>query len=376
MRSQNFIFILVLLTINSTYTFDLSSFVELRDLNNDPYAKSLVETIQMSMNGADGGRIESIQGLLDDLLMKLIKDQKKSDDDWAKEKQRLDNRITTLKDEISRLQAEIARLNNELKVNVEKRDLSRRNIAQYETQRNEDQVQLRELISRRQQDRANYEAAVKEHAAIVAAVEQVVIALTKLRGSVSGLDRPNHVRSIANEQRDAAWRAGIKKSFVEIIGDDDEASTFVELATEADQAALEKLIALLNDIQRNTKKSLADDEAAENASLSSFNKIKANLEADIKNLETLLTRQRANLEGYLKKINELTLTINIRTSLLHSRQLELKNTVQERLTKLNQYNADTTHRTQEKGTIQRLQKIVKERIATMSKFLRANVNNK
>jgi hypothetical protein len=68
------------------------------------------------------------------------------------------------------------------------------------------------------------------------------------------------------------------------------------------------------------------------------------------------------------------MTLNIRTSLLHSRELELKNTVQERLTKLNQYNSDTTHRTQEKGTIQRLQTIVRERIATMSKFLRANVN--
>jgi len=374
MRSQNFFFILVLLTINSTYTFDLSSFVELSDLNNNPYAKSLVETIQMSMKGADGGRIESIQGLLDDLLMKLINDQKKSDADWAKEKLRLDNRITTLQDEISRLQAEIARLNNEKQDNEGKRDLSRRNIAQYEAQRTEDQVQLRELLTRRQQDRANYEASVKEHAAIVAAVEQVVLALSKLRGSVSGLDRPNHVRAIANEQRDAAWRAGIKKSFVEIIGDDDEASAFVELATEADQAALEKLIALLNDIQRNTKKSLADDEAAEVASLNSFNKVKANLESDIHNLENLLTRQRANLEGYLKKINELTMTLNIRTSLLHSRELELKNTVQERLTKLNQYNSDTTHRTQEKGTIQRLQTIVRERIATMSKFLRANVN--
>jgi chromosome segregation ATPase len=326
------------------------------------------------MKGADGGRIESIQGLLDDLLMKLINDQKKSDADWAKEKLRLDNRITTLQDEISRLQAEIARLNKELKDNEGLRDLSRRNIAQYEAQKTEDQVQLRELLSRRQQDRANYEASVKEHAAIVAAIEQVVLALSKLRGSVSGLDRPNHVKAIANEQRDAAWRAGIKKSFVEIIGDDDEASAFVELATEADQAALEKLIALLNDIQRNTKKSLADDEAAEAASVNSFNKVKANLESDIHNLETLLTRQRANLEGYLKKINELTMTINIRTSLLHSRELELKNTVQERLTKLNQYNSDTTHRTQEKGTIQRLQKIVRERIATMSKFLRANVN--
>lgn len=373
MRSQNFFFILVLLTINSTYTFDLTSFVELNDLNNDPYAKSLVETIQMSMKGANGGRIENIQSLLDDLLMKLINDQKRADGDWQKEKLRLDNRITSLQDEISKLQAEIAKLNNEKKNNEAKRDESRRNIAQYEAQRDQDRVQLRELMTRRKQDRDNYEASVKEHAAIVAAIDQVVVALSKLRGSVSGIGRPDHVRAISNEQRDAAWRAGIKKSFVEIVGDDDEANAFVELATEADQAALERLVALLNDIQRNTKKSLADDEAAEGASLQSYNKLKGNLESDIQNLENLLKRQRANLESYLKTINELTITLNIRTSLLHSRELENKNTIQERLTKLNQYNADTTHRTQEKGTIQKLQTVVKERLVTMSKFLRANV---
>jgi len=376
MRSQNFFFILVLLTINFSNQFNIASFVSINDFQNDPYAKSLVETIQMSMNQANGGRIESIQSLLEDLLMKLINDQKKADADWAKEKARLDNRITSLNDEIARLQAEIARLNKEKQDYEGKRDVSRKNIAQYTVQKTQDQTQLHDLVVRRQRDRTVYEASVKEHAAIIGAIEQVIAALARLRGSVSGIGKPTHVQAIANETRDAAWKAGVKKSFVEIVGDEEEANAFVELATEADQAALEKLIALLNDIERNTKKSLSDDESAEAASVASFNKLKATLEADINSLETLLKRQQANLDHYLKRINELTVTINIRTSLLHSRQLELKNTIQERQTKLNQYNADTAHRTQEKGTIQRLQRIVRERIATMSKFLRSNVNHK
>ena len=82
MRSQNFFFILVLLTINFTYTFDFGSFVELGDLQTDPYARSLIATIQMSMKNTAGGNIENIQSLLDDLLTKLINDQKKADEDF------------------------------------------------------------------------------------------------------------------------------------------------------------------------------------------------------------------------------------------------------------------------------------------------------
>lgn len=329
----------------------------------------------MSMrNAPTGGNVESIQNLLDELLMKLINDQKKADADWAKEKSRLDQRIAALETEIAKLKAEIAQLQKEKADNETKRDLSRRNLVQYTAQRTQNQNSLNEIETRRKSDRKNYEQSVHEHAAIIGAIEQVIAALAKLRGSVSGIGKPTHVGAIGNETRDAAWKAGIKKSFIEIAVDEDEANAFVELATEADQAALEKLIALLENIHRNTKKSLRDDENTEAQSVSSFTRLKAGLEADTRGLDALLKRQQANLDHYLKRITDLTLTINIRTSLLNSRILEHKNTVAERLQKLNQYNNDTAHRAQENKTIRRLQKIVKERLASMSKFLRANVN--
>jgi len=375
MRSQNFIFVLVLLSLNYSNTFDFASFVELGDLQSDPYGKSLIETISMSMKNAPGGKIENIENLLDDLLMKLINDQKKAGEAWTKEKARLNSRIASLKLDISKLKTEISKL-SKVKVDFEaKRDFSKRNIVQYSTQRTQDQTTLKDITNRRKRDRTAYEASVKEHAAIIGAIEQVIAELSKLRGSVSGVGKPSHVRSISNEKRDAAWKAGVKKSFIEIIGDDDEeTNAFIELATEADQAALEKLIALLNNISRNTKKSLSDDERSEAQSLASFKKLKASLEGDIKSLENLLKRQQANLDSYVKKINELTITINIRLSLQHSRELELKNTKKELKTKEARFHADTAHRTKEKAVIQRVQKIVKERLAAMSRFLRKNVN--
>jgi len=376
MRSQNFLFVLVLLSLNYSNTFDFASFVELGDLQSDPYGKSLIETISMSMKNAPGGKIENIQNLLDDLLMKLINDQKKSDDDWAKEKARLNSKISTLKLDISKLKAEIAKLNKTKVENEAKRDFSKKNIQQYTTQKTQDQTTLNDITARRKKDRQNYEASVKEHAAIIGAIEQVINELAKLRGSVSGVNKPSHVQAIANEKRDAAYK-GVKKSLIEIVGDDDEeTNAFIELATEADQAALEKLIALLHNISRNAKKSLSDDESAEAKSLDSFKKLKTSLEGDIKSLENLLKRQHTNLDQYLKKINELTITINIRLSLQHSRENELKNTEVERSSKEQRYHADTAHRSKEKLVIQRVQKIVKERLAAMSHFLRSNVNKK
>jgi len=374
MRSQNFLFVLVLLSLNYSNAFDFASFVELGDLQSDPYGKSLIETISMSMKNAPGGKIENIQNLLDDLLMKLINDQKKAEEAWAKENARLTSKKASLKLQISKLKADIAKLNKK-KVEFEaKRDFSKRNILQYNSQKTQDQTTLNDVTARRKKDRQNYEASVKEHSAIIGAIETVISELAKLRGSVSGVNKPAHMQAIANEKRDAAYK-GVKKSLIEIVGDDDEeTNAFIELATEADQAALEKLIALLQNISRNTKKSLSDDERSEAQSLASFEKLKTSLEGDIKSLENLLGRQQTNLEQYVKKINELTMTINIRSSLLRSRELELKNTKAEYMTKEQHYHADTAHRTKEKTVIQRVQKIVKERLAAMSHFLRSNVN--
>jgi len=328
----------------------------------------------MSMKNAPGGKIEGIQNLLDDLLMKLIKDQEKSDAAFTKEKARLTSKISSLKLDISKLKLEIAKLTKIKVDNESKRDTSKKNIVQYTSQKTSDQTTLNDITSRRKTDRQNYEASVKEHAAIIGAIEQVISELGKLRGSVSGVNKPAHMQAIANEKRDAAYK-GVKKSLIEIIGDDDEeTNAFIELATEADQAALEKLIALLNSISRNTKKSLSDDERSEAQSLASFGKLKASLEGDMKSLTNLLKRQNTNLDQYVKKINELTITINIRLSLQHSREMELKNTQTELGTKTTRYHADTAHRNKEKAVIQKVTAIVKERLAAMSHFLRSSVN--
>jgi len=171
-----------------------------------------------------------------------------------------------------------------------------------------------------------------------------------------------------------AGRKKVKRSFVEIVGNDEEAAAFAELATEADQDALSKLIALLNRIKENVAKSLSDDEAYEKESRATFKRLKVTLQKDNHVLKVALRKQNANLSRYVKKINELTLTINIRVKLLKTRKQELKNTKKERLEKEGRYNRDKKKRNEEKVIIHKLQKIVKDRLSRMSQFLRTKAN--
>jgi len=249
-----------------------------------------------------------------------------------------------------------------------------KNVKQYEAQKIANTNALNQLTLKRKQDKANYKASVRDHAAIIGAIDQVVANLNKLRGSISGIGKPSHVGAIAQEKRDAKFKARMRRSFVEIVGDDVEAAAFAELATEADQDALARLIALLNRIQRNVKKSLSDDESYEKESRATYKKLKITLQKDNAVLVAMLAKQRANLAKYNKKINELTVTIKIRKDLLRSRRQELKNTKKERLEKEARYNRDKKKRNQEKKIIHRLQKIVRDRLARMSQFLKGKVN--
>jgi len=328
----------------------------------------------MSLEKTQGGKIDGIQSLLTDLLNKLILDQKAADGAWAKEKARLDKKINDLTLEISRLKAEIAALRKKRASFRTRLAKAIKNIAQYEAQRVANTKALNDLTLKRKQDKANYKSSVRDHAAIIGAIDQVVASLVKLRGSISGIGKPKHVREISQEKRDAAWKAKLKKSFVEIVGDEAEATAFAELATEADQTALERLIALLSKIQTNVKKSLADDEAFEKESRSIYKRLKTTLEKDNKVLATALTKQRANKSKYEKIITDISVTIKIRKALLKTRVREIGVTKEERFMKESNYNRDKKKRSQEKKIIRRLQKIVKDRLARMSQFLKGKVD--
>jgi len=95
---------------------------------------------------------------------------------------------------------------------------------------------------------------------------------------------------------------------------------------------------------------------------------------DNKVLQTTISHQKANLDKYTKHINELTVSIKLKASLLKTRKKELADAKKDYARLEGIYNRDKKKRSQEKTIIHRLQKIVNDRLARMSQFLKAGVN--
>src|SRR5206468_2241709 len=104
----NVILLVALLTISYSTSFELTSLVEVQELKGSAYGNSLIETVSLSLQ--NGGNINDVQKLLDDLLFKLNQDQLNADRDWEKLNKTLTEKIAELKSTIEGLRVKIADL--------------------------------------------------------------------------------------------------------------------------------------------------------------------------------------------------------------------------------------------------------------------------
>merc|ERR1712070_890774 len=227
------------------------------------------------------------------------------------------------------------------------------NLIQYKKQRAHNVKVLKENDERRKKDAADFKRSQGEHQDVINAINAVVAELKHLVGSVSGAGKPTHVKVNAEEKRDAAH--ALKKAFIEISQEEAEINAFVELATEADQAALEKLIALIEKVKKKTIASYNDDKNHEEASI--------------------LKHKTKNLNTYIKIIAETKALIATKEKLLKETRALLAATIKEYKEKEAKYLADKAQRDSERIVIKKLQSIVQKRLANMSKYLTEQSNN-
>jgi len=71
------------------------------------------------------------------------------------------------------------------------------NIKQYTSQKNQDQGTLNSLHLKRNEDHTAYKEALSQHQNLILALDEVIKALKTLRGSISGVGRPDHVKALA-----------------------------------------------------------------------------------------------------------------------------------------------------------------------------------
>jgi hypothetical protein len=412
MRSHNVILLIALVLFSFSNSFEFTNLAEVKELRSSTYGNSLIETISMTL--ANAGSIDEVKKLLTDLLYKLNSDQIQADKDWAKLNKQLTDKINRLTQEIAELETQISLDEAEKKKNEQLRDQSIVNLAQYNAQLRHNLDALTFNDENRKKDIEEYRKSVQEHGDVINAIEAVIRELKKLTGSVSGRGRPTHVQEISAETRDrnyaasqkaqpAARKSGnrrnvprptgvrprpatrpltgvrpsqtktdkLKRSFIELTGDEAEAQLFLEMATSADQRQLLKLIQLLQSLSLSTKKSLNDDEAHERKSLKTFNQLRDSLTADNKKLDAAIAEQTKNLAHYKSEVARLSKKIAEEKILLESKKVERTVTIKQRQDAENQYKHDKAERDSERLIIQRLQKIVDQRLANMSKFLRS-----
>jgi hypothetical protein len=364
---MNVLLVIALLFLSNTYAFEFASFAETESIKADPYGKSLLETISLAME--KGGNIQEVQTLLDNLLFKLNKDQEDSDKAWVKENARLLAKIKKLTDEIEALRIEILKLKDERARYQILRDKVIANLKQYNKQRAADQAQARDLANKRVEDHNDFVKSQADHEAALNALDLVIAELKHLAGSVSGQGRPVDVAELSQEKRD-----GLYKSFLQITKNDEQAAAFLEVATQADQQALNKLISLLKKLKSSVEKSYNDDITAEAKSKRINEDLQATIKADIQKLTKMIVVSEKHLILYNKKIVQLTLEIESKTKIRNSKISERIATIKEREVKEAQYLADKAEREREMAVITKLQKIVKERLAKMSSYLKENVD--
>ena len=366
MRNQSVFLLIVLVAVSMVNAFEFTSFAEVKELRSTQYGNNLIETISLALDN-NGGKIDEIKQLLNDLLFQLNKDQKDADEAWEKESKRLEALIADLKERIVKLKAEISELEADQAVYEAKRDQAIANLEQYQTQLARNIQALAELKEKREKDEAEFKQSQSDHTDVINAIDAVVEELNKLIGSVSGKGKYDHIQENAAEQRDS-----LKKSFLQVTRDEQEANLFVQMATQADQDALRKLIDLLINVRDSTRKSLNDDVQHEKESLETYTKLVESLEADNKNLADNIEVQTKNRDTYIKRVEDDKAKIASLTKLLQETLAELEQTEKEPASKKAQYLADKAERDSERTVINRLIGIVQRKLENMSKFLRSN----
>jgi len=229
------------------------------------------------------------------------------------------------------------------------------------------------LDMKRNMDKAIYNDNVYNHQNLLMALDQVMIALKKLKGSISGIGIPAHMVKIAAEKRDFDWKKEHGGALLQIFSKED-IDNFVQVATEADQEGLSKLLGLLEQLRRATAKSLSDDDEMEKRSARDYKVLRNQLSADIEKLESTLIKQKRNLVAYKSLRNSLKVEITEKTNLRKKNEEFLKQTIKLRHEEWMKYEDEKRQRNREKSIISRLQKIVNERLAKMSDFIKKRVN--
>jgi hypothetical protein len=372
MRSNNVILFIVLAVLSASNAFEFTNLAAVKELRASAYGNNLIETISLSL--ASQGNVDEVVKLLGDLKDQLLTDQRNADAAWEKVSEILKAEIEKIKTEIMKLKALIADL---YKQKAEKEALIKKateNLVQYKNQKDADEKSLVDLKKKRDNDEAEAKKSEEDHIDVSNAIKSVLDELKKLIGKVNGV-RPDHIGANEFEKRDDDYKKTLKAQFLQISKNEEEANILVELATNADQAALAKLLQLLEKLLDSTNKSQKDDAGHEAKSIEDYTNLTTLLKNDINSLDNSIKTQEEHKQQYENELKSLITEIKNQEGLLKTEEESLVLKEKEFHDKETIYLSEKAQRVDELKVISKLEEIVTERLSKMSGFLKAQTNS-
>jgi septal ring factor EnvC (AmiA/AmiB activator) len=215
-------------------------------------------------------------------------------------------------------------------------------------------AELNAFIGAHGEDSFDYEARMAEHKAVIAAIDEAIAEMNGLVGSVAGEGIHDNSERISAETAVGAF-AQIK--------------ALSKLASKADQGAVAKIVALLEDIKGNLEASVADENQGQVMAEEDYNALKSAIEATLADLtlaQTNLTNKKADLEGKIATQetrlaeNEEALRVATEALAAKTRQCDEWET---------KYNNDKAKRIEELDIVQQCRAIFTDESMQFSKFL-------
>jgi len=288
------------LTIGLSNSIDFASLNEIQSLKQNSFASSLIETISLSLSASKGEDATEVLTMLNNLKDQLKSDQTSDDNVFQSKNSEFDQVIKNISEEITKLTIEIKNLEariSELSNLIAK---AKENILSFENRivsLTESLAGMKEIF---ESDKKYYEQKIANLKTLKVKLADVVAKLKEMIGSVSGVNKYNHINATETEKRDMEWSAkNVKKSFLQIKKAlPQEYANLMELTLTADQGALNKLIEILDNISNDVTKEISSKQQYLVDMENTYNELKEQMENEIKMNKEAKTKQEANKVAY------------------------------------------------------------------------------
>lgn len=322
MKFLNAILLISMALMSYTLAFEFSSLKEIQALKSSVFGSNLIETISLTFqnnNKHEAGK--EVLAQLNELKTQLNNDQENDTTLFNTKSTEFNNHIQKLAEEIQKLTEEILALEAEIERLAGLIEVANKNIASFQERITNLEQLLVTMAEANVDDNKYYNQKIEELERLYQAFTRMIEKLNKLKGSVSAVNKYEHINATESELRDIAWKKAHENqenpsfveqkkflSFLQITNQETnklalklakQYTNFLESTLNADQAALEKLVSILTAIQDETlvKKSSTIEHL--NDINARYGELKTSTEDEVAQNKESLKKQTENRDEYV-----------------------------------------------------------------------------